>query len=720
MARSRPGTGTLILVVDGDRLIRTIAREALENEGFAVAEAGDGAEALIVCQELDPGVVLLDLSGDDADAIEFCRNLRERESDGEAATPVLVMASDQRVEPIREALDAGASDFVPKPIRWPLLGTRVRFLLRNSGDVGSARRGVASYEKAQKIAGVGSWEWRPATKDMLWSDVTYEILGFDAHVDRASYERFWDSVHADDRASAREQTEEAFFAEEVFALQHRIVHPQGEVRYVQLRGEWLSGSDGEDPWVAGTIQDITEQRNAEDQIRYMANYDGLTGLVNRRYFNERLEAAIEHADADGSMLALLYVDLDRFKRLNDTLGHSVGDRVLQIVAERLNEYVRRTDTVGRFCVEESEPADFDTAVSRLGGDEFSVLLPRVSDASSAEEVAARLLAELGAPIVVEGHEVTTTASIGIALYPGDGEAANALLQHSDRAMYAAKQAGRNLYRTYTASMDASSHRRFGLERQLRGAIEREELNLYYQPKVDLKTGRVVGMEALLRWTNDEFGVVSPTEFISVCEETGLILPIGEWAMRTACRQNRAWQEAGFEPLRVAVNVSIVQFQRQNIGSTVAAILQECELDPSLLEIEITESVMLQDAEAIAVVLRDLRHMGVGVALDDFGTGYSSLSFISNFPLDSLKMDRSFVRNVDSDNSAAAIAQAVIAMAHGLELQVVAEGVDLDAQADFLREQGCDQMQGFLISGAVAAEDFEQFLVPVEAESPDDD
>jgi EAL domain-containing protein (putative c-di-GMP-specific phosphodiesterase class I) len=286
-------------------------------------------------------------------------------------------------------------------------------------------------------------------------------------------------------------------------------------------------------------------------------------------------------------------------------------------------------------------------------------------------------------------------------------------------MYAAKQAGRNGYRYYTTSMDAAADRRFLLERQLRTAIERDELRLFYQPKVDLATRRVVGMEGLLRWTNEELGVVSPSEFIPICEETGLIVPIGEWVLRTACRQNKAWQEAGFEPIRVAVNASIVQFQRQNIGSVIAAVLQETRLDPSYLEIEITESVMLHDAEAIAVVLRDLRHIGVKVALDDFGTGYSSLSFIANFPLDSLKMDRSFVRDADSDSATGAITTAVISMAQGLGLKVVAEGVDLEAQAVFLNEQGCDEMQGFLFSGPVPAEEFEQFLTPVGSEVSSD-
>ncbi len=734
----------LILVVDDDRLIRAIAREALENEGYAVIEAADASKALAICAKRPPDLVLLELSlpgmgrveasegesdqvesdevessGIESGGVEFCRRLRslERESGAFAAThtPVLVMTSPDRMDPTHEALEAGASDFITKPIRWPLLATRVAYLMSASSDLGEVRRGAASLATAARIAGLGSWEWRTSNKEMHWSPVVFQVFGLDPIVTEASYGQFWQSVHPDDREESREQVAEALASDGNFAIQQRIVLPSGHVRYVQLRGESIRGHDDEDSFVAGTIQDVTEQVESERQIRYLANFDGLTGLANRRYFNEQLEREITEARESGSLLALLYIDLDRFKRVNDSLGHSVGDRILQVVAERLSEYVRRNDTVARFEMEELPQIDLESAVSRLGGDEFSVLLPRIREPGVVGDVAARLIGELTAPICVDEHEVTVTASIGIAVFPNDAGHPDSLLQFADRAMYAAKQSGRSGYRYYTPSMDAATNRRFMLERQLRGAIERDELRLHYQPKVDIITRRVVGMEGLLRWTNEELGSVSPAEVIPVCEETGLIGPIGEWELRTARRQNKTWQEAGFEPIRVAVNASIVQFQRQNVGSMIAAVLQETCLDPSHLEIEITESVMLNDAEAIAVVLRDLRHMGVKVALDDFGTGYSSLSFIANFPLDSLKMDRSFVRDADSDSATGAITTAVISMAQGLGLKVVAEGVDLEAQAVFLGEHGCDEMQGFLFSGPVPAEEFEQFLSRVSSD-----
>jgi PAS domain S-box-containing protein len=712
----------LILVVDDDRLIRALAREALENDGYSVIEAADGREALAICERSEPDLVLLELSCSESRGIEFCRGLRQRERECESLvashTPILVMTSAQSVKEIREALDAGASDFINKPLSWRLLGIRVAYLMQASKDSGQFRRGAASLATAQRIAGIGSWEWRRTTKEMQWSPVVFEILGLDPEASEASYQQFWQSAHPEEREAAREEVGEALAAQGHFAIQQRIVLPSGRIRYVQLRGELIQGGAESDSCVAGTIQDITEQHDTETRNRYLANFDGLTGLANRRYFNEQLEKEIAESVENDSLLALLYIDLDRFKRLNDSLGHSVGDRIIQVVAQRLSEYVRLNDTLGRFQMADIKSAESETAVSRLGGDEFSILLPKILESQVVGEIAERLLNEITAPIRIDRHEVTVTASIGIAVFPDDAAGPDTLLQHADRAMYSVKQAGRNGYRFYQASMDAATDRRFLLERQLRHAIERDELQLYYQPKVDLASRRVIGMEGLLRWTNEELGAVSPTEFIPICEETGLILPIGEWVLRTACRQNKAWQEAGFEPIRVAVNASIVQFQRQNIGSVIAAVLQETRLDPSYLEIEITESVMLNDAEAIARELRDLRHIGVKIALDDFGTGYSSLSFIANFPLDSLKMDRSFVRDADSDSATGAITTAVISMAQGLGLKVVAEGVDLEAQAVFLNEQGCDEMQGFLFSGPVPAEEFEQFLISSDPVSSD--
>ena len=693
----------LALVVNDDRLFRALAVEALRVGGFDVEEADDACEALARFGEHPHDLAVLDLDMPEPDGFELCRELRHRP--GGALLPVLMLTSLRDPDAVDRAFEAGATDFVNKPVNWGLLARRARFLLRGALRIADASRYYRALLDAQRISGVGSWEWEPDSKEMRWSHEIFRILGVDPDRVAPDYEYFFDCVHPEDREHVWEQVEEAVRSEIGFCADHRIVRPDGATRQVHHVGETIA-SAGQPKRIVATLQDVTEQWVVEEHIRHLANYDNLTGLANRHVFAERLDKDMIQAAARSYPMGLLYLDIDRFKRINDTLGHEAGDDVLKLVAQRLVDFVRRSDLVGR--VETNEP---DSNVSRLGGDEFTVLLSKLSEPANAGEIASRILHEISRPIQVGDAEILVTASIGIAVYPMDGEDSESLVRHADRAMYYAKDKGRNDFQFFSEKMNTASLRRLTVESRLREALERGELRLLYQPKIRLDTGVVTGMEALLRWKHPELGIVSPKEFIPMCEETGLIVPIGEWALRTACTQNKAWQDAGNVPLPVAVNVSIAQFEREGFEDTVARALQDSGLDPSYLELEITESIMLQDDEAIATTLRDLRAIGVRVALDDFGTGYSSLSFMARFPLDTLKMDRCFVRDVDSDHHAANIAAAVITMAHGLGLKVVAEGVDVDEQARFLREHGCDEMQGFLFSAGVAPEEFDRFLTP---------
>jgi diguanylate cyclase (GGDEF)-like protein len=539
---------------------------------------------------------------------------------------------------------------------------------------------------------------------MRWSDETFRILGLKPGELQPTLEIFLGFVHSGDREALGRSFEEAGLVESL-SFEHRVALPTSEIRYVQLRADWTLQEGEGGTWVHGTLQDVTDQRKVQAKIRYLANYDSLTGLANRHRFRERLEQALEEARARDEFLALLYMDLDQFKRINDTLGHSAGDRLLQAVGDLLRHQVRRGSNPG--SPDEREP---DPEVSRLGGDEFTLLLTRISTPEKAGEVARRILRALPHPIRVDDrNEVSTTGSIGIAIFPLDGDDAETLVKHADRAMYHAKAAGRNQVQFYDESMNISSMRKMNLESHLRSALELGELQVIYQPRVDLRTGWVSGMEALARWQHPELGLVAPKEFIPVAEETGLIVPIGQWILETACAQNKAWQRQGYERLRVSVNVSSRQFVQADLCEVIARALREADLDPRDLEVEITESTMLQDTEETALALRDLKAMGVRVALDDFGTGYSSLSYLTRFALDTLKLDRSIVRDVDADPAAAGIASAVIAMARSLRLHVVAEGVDTEEQARFLREKGCDEIQGFLFSGPVTAGEFVRFL-----------
>jgi diguanylate cyclase (GGDEF)-like protein len=434
---------------------------------------------------------------------------------------------------------------------------------------------------------------------------------------------------------------------------------------------------------------ITVRR--QEHLYRLAHYDALTGLPNRLLFRDRLDQALAQAQRHEHRVAVMLLDFDRFKAINDTLGHSAGDALLCALGQRLAQCVRDGDTVARF-----------------GGDEFTVLLPDLRHLDNAALVAQKILDALQQPFTLSGHEVFITASIGLALYPGDPDS-EALIQHADTAMYKAKEDGGNGYRFYTAEMTSADLRRLSLETQLRKAVERDELVLHYQPQAELAGGRILGAEALLRWQHPEHGLLAPGEFIPLAEETGLIVPIGAWVLHAACAQNRAWQEAGLAALRVAVNVSGRQLHHGGLLENVYAALEGAHLDSQWLEIELTEGILMQDTQSTLRVLNELNATGVPISIDDFGTGYSSLSYLKRFPIDMLKIDPSFVRDLAADPDDAAIVKAVIALAHSLGLKAIAEGVETGEQLDFLRRHGCDAVQGYCLSRPLPAAAFADFL-----------
>ncbi len=465
----------------------------------------------------------------------------------------------------------------------------------------------------------------------------------------------------------------------------------------ELYPQWLSINTVRDAKggvgnYVGMFTDITARKQAEERLRVLAYHDPLTGLPNRALFHTLLNQALVKAQRHHRLGAVLFIDLDRFKNINDTLGHPAGDLLLKEAAARLLTCLRQSDTT-----------------ARLGGDEFTILLEEIAHEQDAIIVAQKILAALAEPFNLASHEVFVTASIGISLFPHDGGDVDALLKNADTALYRTKEQGRNGYTLYTAEMNATALKRMALENSLRRALERREFLLHYQPRVALDTGRMICIEALLRWQHPELGLVMPDQFISLAEETGLIMPIGEWVLHTACAQTKAWQTSGFPVLRVSVNLSARQFKQPDLVDQVADALRDTGLAPDSLELELTESTVMQDAEDAVTKLNALKQLGVHLSIDDFGTGYSSLEYLKHFPIDILKIDRSFVRDIPGDSDNGAIVRAIIAMAHSLKIKVTAEGVETAEQLGFLKAYRCDEMQGYYFGLPLPTHEFSKLF-----------
>jgi diguanylate cyclase (GGDEF)-like protein/PAS domain S-box-containing protein len=476
-------------------------------------------------------------------------------------------------------------------------------------------------------------------------------------------------------------------------IPYQMVKKSGE--YIDILLSAVAEHDGEGEIVRSlaVVIDVTERKRAEREIQKLAYYDTLTGLPNRTLFFDRLSQAIAQAKREHRQVGVLFLDLDRFKTINDTLGHMAGDMLLKYVARRLRGCVRESDTV-----------------ARLGGDEFVVILPGVHSEQDLTHSAKKVLEALSRPVRLGEKKFFTTASIGISIFPLDADSVESLLRNADIAMYAAKERGKNTYQFFSEEMNAKVVEKLGLETRLREALKREEFFLVYQPQIDLASGTMTGLEALLRWRHPEVGLIPPGEFIRVAEETGLIVPIGEWALRTACAQAIVWQQAGFPPLRMAINISGRQFDQPDFIDLMDRVLRDTGLDPKWLELELTESIVMENVPETIMTLTDLKVRGIHLAIDDFGTGYSSLSYLKHFPFDRIKIAQEFVRDVPNDPEDSAIVEAITGMANSLGLEVIAEGVEKQVQLDFLRACNCHEMQGFLFARPMNASDMtKQFL-----------
>jgi predicted signal transduction protein with EAL and GGDEF domain/FixJ family two-component response regulator len=725
----------VVLVADDDPVMRMLMLEMLSQVGLDGIEAADGAQAIALAQAHTPDLVLLDVDMPHMDGFAACRGIRQLEHG--AMVPIIMVTGGDDIDAVTSAYEAGATDFVSKPINWPILGHRVLYVLRASDAI--VRLRIADAHNRAVLAAIPDTFFR-MNKDGVYLDYapgheralhqrrgvagSTPALRAGAGGDHADTvplaqadcvgRHIADVLPQDIAARMLEQMHAVLATQHVRSVEYALQRG-GQSEHFEARLVATSPDE-----VLGLVRDISERKRTEEQIRRLAYCDSLTGIPNRQAFLETLERELHRSKVGNKKFAVLFMDLDAFKRINDTLGHDVGDHLLQIVSERLRETTRPSDLVSRgdqphddvagaapawqpqhgnaHDGAEHQPAapapDAAHNLARLGGDEFTILIPDLERVEHALNVAHRVKEAMRRPFLIDGHEIFVTASIGISLFPEDGDDCSSLLKFADTAMYHAKNCGKNNAKLYSSSLTMKIMRHVTLEVGLRKAIQNGELYLLYQPQVEVRTAEIVGVEALVRWRHPERGIISPTEFIPLAEETGLIVPIGEWVLRTACTQAMAWQQQTRRAVRMAVNLSAKQFKDENLSQIVLSALAETGLEPRLLELELTEGTLMDDANATLATLELLRGIGVFLSIDDFGTGYSSMNYLKRFDVRTLKIDRSFINGLPQDSENAAITRAIIAMAHGLKMIVVAEGVETGEQLLLLQEYGCDLVQGY--------------------------
>jgi predicted signal transduction protein with EAL and GGDEF domain/DNA-binding response OmpR family regulator len=704
-----------VLLVDDDEVTLMLTAEALRERGFEITEANSGERALAMLADWTPDIIVLDAMMPGLDGFDTCHELRA--SPGFENMPVLMLTGLDDEASITRAYQVGATDFFVKSTQWSLLSGRLRYLLRSSRTRQELERSKSKLARAQDLARMGSFDWRqasahhslPASGGLQLAPEALRVFGFGPQ-DTVSLRRLVRMVPMPERRGLTRVLSEVQSQSTVLAIDVPVNLPDGRPRIVHIEAEPEFNEHGHSVGYTGIVQDVTDRRVAEDRIRHLANFDALTGLPNRRQLIWRTERALDHARRLGHLVALLLIDLDRFKVINDTLGHAAGDELLVEVARRLRSCVRHSEQVMDAALESAGVRSHRSleAVGRLGGDEFVALLPEVVDESDAERVSMRILEAMREPILVGGQECFVTASVGIAMFPRDGASVVDLMRNSDVAMYSVKNAGRNDSAIYSPMLAGRGREKLELESALHKAIERNELVLHYQPKIDVRSARMVGAEALMRWQRGS-ALVPPGDFIPLAEETGLIVPLSEWALKEAARQAKAWQvNFGFAD-SIAVNLPSRLFERTDLVEYIHNAVTTYGVPHHAIELEITETGLMKDLQNVIPSLHRLTEIGVEISIDDFGTGYSSLAYLTTLPISELKIDRSFVRDLGITPQSSAVVTAIIALARSLGLRVIAEGVENLRQMEVLHRLGCGVMQGFLFSRAIPPDELEQWL-----------
>lgn len=688
----------LALVVDDEIVARTVAIQTMTQLGFEVISADDGDTALEQLAEHNPDIILLDVEMERMNGIETCRRIRQSTSFGNK--PIIMMTAHDDAESIDNAFRAGATDFAMKPVNWALLHHKIKYVMR-SQEV------LIELTNAEKIAGTGNWRQPVAGGTFDISSGLQMLLG----LENDKPVQIIDFVHAADRDLVLQELEQLNNSNKM-VLTHRMVTVDNQEIIVHHRAQSLTSYNGKSKGLIGTIQDITEREKTSKKIQQLALFDPTTRLFNRSATIDRLNILTQNSCANHRSFALLHVDIDNFKRINDSLGSAVGDKLLCSVAHRLSDIL---DQMGFSMPQQYLSADEINdrsnlnMLARTSADQFAIILVDEWNDSDLEEVGRTLVWELGDQYKIDIRALTISASIGIAVYPNHGNNTEVLSQNADTALHSVKLLSKNDYKVYDTNLSDVAQQKMRLEEHLRLAMGQNELSLHYQPQIEISSLKVVGAEALLRWNSDKLGPISPADFIPLAEEIGLIVPIGNWVLKTACEQLASWKQQNIDIRRMAVNISIRQFAQEDFVEQVCNTIETSGVNPADLELEITESLLAVDVATAIEKLEELKAFGVDISVDDFGTGYSSLSYLKKFPIDRLKIDQSFVRDIDHDVSDVAITKSIIGLARGLSLSVIAEGVETSEHLAKLTELGCDEAQGFLIAKPIPAAQFVEWL-----------
>ena len=694
----------LAMVVDDDRALRKIMTSALKRSGLDVIEADNGTRGVEQFNAERPDIVLMDVVMPGMDGFEACRQIRQ--SPEGKYVQILMVTGVEDIEAAEKAFEAGANDFVAKPFNLTMMGQRVQYMLRAGQAFRELHISRSRLAKTQELARIGNWQVDLKTGQFHCSKEACQLLGLDQGARNLTIDHFLGPIVPEDKNQATEDIETALREKKSTTIEYRIHFPGGLQTHILNKSETIFDEQNQPVLMIGIVQDVTQLKKAEEEIRFLAFYDGLTGLANRSLFMDRLDRAIADSTRKKKHFALLFLDLDHFKRINDTLGHYIGVLLLKKVAQSISSSIRITDSVARM---KDPSGQNDPFIARLGGDEFIVLITDLETSGYAALIARRLLK--AAPCVhrLEGIDVSINTSIGISVFPEDGTQADTLLKNADPAMYHAKNMGRNTYQYFKNSMNKAALERFSMDRDLKKALIKKEFVLYYQPQLRLSDEKIVGAEALIRWNHPRKGMVPPDHFIPIAEESGIILDINQWVFHTACQQATAWVEKNLPPISVAINLSGYKLASQNIIQTIEDALQSINFATKNIEVEITENILMRDTKATTSVLDKIKNLGLKIALDDFGTGYSSLSYLTSFPFDTIKIDRSFVKGCVSNEKNIVIIKAIIAMGHSLGKKIVAEGIETREQYHFMKQYGCDEAQGYYFSPPVPEEEFAVLL-----------